>query len=125
MNCPVCKSKRLQPQRDESEITIQVCKLCEGRWLQSYRYWKWKQAQEHTLSNESETLPEDLRVDDSESPKLCPECGHFLIRYPVETDIQFKLDHCDARLRERHLGIMQGMTKAEFGSVYPEEMARY
>lgn len=33
--------------------------------------------------------------------------------------------HYDARLRERHLGMMQGMTMAEFGSVYPEEMAAF
>jgi 2,3-bisphosphoglycerate-dependent phosphoglycerate mutase len=33
--------------------------------------------------------------------------------------------HADARLREGHLGIMQGLTRREFEERYPEEAARF
>jgi len=33
--------------------------------------------------------------------------------------------HTDSRLRERHLGIMQGLTKKEFAEKYPEEAAQF
>ena len=33
--------------------------------------------------------------------------------------------HTDSRLRERHLGILQGLTKNEFEEMYPAEAARF
>ncbi len=43
-----------------------------------------------------------------------------IIARPLSLDI-----HTDARLRERNLGIMQGLTRREFDKRYPEEGARF
>lgn len=70
------------------------CNKCRGRWLGSYHYWKWRDKQGKSLPELPKAERADLPVADSQAAKLCPECGHILIRYPVGYEIDFQLDRC-------------------------------
>ena len=93
MICPVCKDYRLVAEEVEQGLVSRDCPSCKGRWIGSYHYWKW-----HEVSGKSLAAvpPQDeaLSVDDSTGAKLCPECGHFLRRYPVGRGVDFGLDRC-------------------------------
>lgn len=93
MNCPVCKKHALKVQDIETGLKSQECPNCGGRWIGSYVYWKWKEQTGKTLAA---SLPEQAEpvVKDSTAAKLCPECGHFLRRYPVDHEMGFTLDRC-------------------------------
>lgn len=94
MNCPICKTVTLSRSESPEQLKFFECKTCKGRWLQSYQYWKWKDKQGRDLPEKSVADPVNLAVNDSENAKLCPECGHILIRFPVGHGIEFTLDHC-------------------------------
>lgn len=93
MNCPVCRKQPLKVQDIESGLKSQECPNCRGQWIGSYMYWKWKEATGKTLSVEPKDIGE-LAVHDNTAAKLCPECGHFLRRYPVGKELGFSLDRC-------------------------------
>ncbi len=94
MDCPVCKVGGLFLKEVESDLVGLECRQCEGRWIQSYQYWKWRDG----LGDDAPEVPagevKELDVDDSTAAKLCPECGHILIRHPVGHGISFELDRC-------------------------------
>jgi Zn-finger nucleic acid-binding protein len=94
MNCPVCKTARLSFVDMDSDLKALACPQCQGRWVQSYQYWKWHD--KHGSSLPEIPLPADrtLPVTDSHTAKLCPECGHFLTRFPVGHGLEFGLDRC-------------------------------
>ena len=94
MNCPICKTVTLSRSESPEQLKFFTCKTCKGRWLQSYQYWKWKDKQGKYLPEKSVSETSDLPVKDSEHAKLCPECDHILIRFPVGHGIEFTLDHC-------------------------------
>jgi Zn-finger nucleic acid-binding protein len=94
MNCPVCKTVTLSHSEVPEQLNFLECKTCKGRWLQSYKYWKWKDKQGKDVPEISSTETVEVPVNDSEHAKLCPECGHILIRFPVGHGIEFTLDHC-------------------------------
>jgi len=92
MLCPVCKNHSLQVEEIETGLKARQCPQCKGRWIGSYVYWKWKEATGKDLPEVPAEAP--LEVHDSENAKLCPECGHFLRRYPVGKGMDFALDRC-------------------------------
>jgi Zn-finger nucleic acid-binding protein len=94
MQCPVCKNYSLAADEPEKGLITQHCSHCGGRWIASYQYWKWKEASGKSLPEKPAEAGEALPVEDSTQAKLCPECGHFLRRYPVGHGIAFGLDRC-------------------------------
>lgn len=94
MNCPVCKSMSLFHKQLENQLLASQCSTCGGRWIASYQYWKWKEQSGGRLPNPPDPPEGELPVADSTGAKLCPECGHFLRRYPVGADLDFSLDRC-------------------------------
>ena len=94
MKCPVCKKVTLINEDLLENLKAKTCPSCNGRWVQSFQYWKW-------LDQHGDTLPEkpsqsqQLPLDDSPAGKLCPECGHFLTRRKVGHDLNFHLDRCN------------------------------
>ena len=94
MNCPVCKSIILSRKELETHLQAYECDSCRGRWIASYQYWKWKESSGSRLPDPPAPQQDDLPVHDSTAAKLCPECGHFLRRYPVGEGLDFSLDRC-------------------------------
>lgn len=94
MNCPVCKSQALSHHELEHGLKACVCSQCSGKWIASYQYWKWKESSGRSLAEETPGTASNLAVEDNTAAKLCPECGHFMRRYPVGHEAGFGLDRC-------------------------------
>lgn len=100
MQCPICKNQILRIQEMEPNLKTHECPNCKGQWIGSFYYWKWKESTGRTLQETSAPASEapqqepPLSVNDNSAAKLCPECGHFLRRYPVAADMGFSLDRC-------------------------------
>ena len=93
MNCPVSRDHPLQPVVLDEKLPAHTCPAGHGTWLSSDTYYAW-------LERRDQPLPEasgDEEVADVEEPdiaKICPECGHIMLRYRVGHEITFDLDHC-------------------------------
>ena len=94
MHCPICKQVTLKKAELDSGLFAQECSQCHGKWIQSYFYWRWREK----LGGGFDEIPAEYvtqaRIDDNRAAKLCPECGHLLIRYPVGHQTGFELDRC-------------------------------
>ncbi len=94
MLCPVCKNCSLRAQEIDPGLTSSHCPDCGGRWIASYQYWKWREKTGKSLAEKPTEAGIKPPVKDSAAAKLCPECGHFLRRFPVGHGIEFTLDRC-------------------------------
>lgn len=92
MNCPVCKAAALQPGYLEPQLSAHLCASCGGAWIHASDYHKWLEQQGPEQAPSSADV--SYAVADTRSAKLCPACGHILIRYKVAEDLAFGLDHC-------------------------------
>jgi Zn-finger nucleic acid-binding protein len=86
--------RTLEQNEIESNLTALECTNCQGRWIQSFQYWKWRDALGKDVPEELPVQDLQPEVKDSSGGKLCPECGHILIRHPVGHGISFQLDRC-------------------------------
>lgn len=94
MKCPICKNYALVVKALEQNLSSQQCPHCNGRWIGSFQYWKWRDASGKSINENTVSDSSDCSAKDSTGAKLCPECGHFLRRYPVGHGIAFGLDRC-------------------------------
>ncbi len=94
MFCPLCKHTTMHRNQLEENLIAFECGHCSGRWISSYQYWKWKEQSGKSLLEKSTSEIEEIPVNDNLKAKLCPECGHFLRRFPVGSKVSFSLDHC-------------------------------
>jgi Zn-finger nucleic acid-binding protein len=100
MQCPVCKTSELQELYLEEHLLANACETCGGRWLSFHRYQEWL---EHYVPSFPKPSFEDVvaqergdtQVDDSVKAKICPECGHILLKYKVGPDLNFFVDRCN------------------------------
>jgi Zn-finger nucleic acid-binding protein len=95
MKCPVCKKGVLESEDVIENLKTKVCRLCNGRWIQSFQYWKWLDRHGQTLQELPAAEAGELPPDDSPAGKLCPECGHFLTQRKVGHGADFHLDRCN------------------------------
>lgn len=94
MLCPVCQNYSLKQHEIESGLSSSSCSNCGGQWIASYQYWKWRDATGKSLPETPASEGMKAPVKNSTNAKLCPECGHFLRRFPVGHGIEFALDRC-------------------------------
>lgn len=94
MQCPLCKIE-LQDIYLEEHLLANACETCGGRWISFENYWKWLQAYDPNLPGKPFEDVE-FHVDDSVKAKICPECGHILIKYKVGHDLNFFVDRCNS-----------------------------
>lgn len=94
MNCPVCKTLRLEYLESDEPPQRLVCGECGGQWVKSFQYWKWLRAHGDNLPEKPPEEGDQLPVADSTRAKLCPECGHFLARAKVGHEVDFHIDRC-------------------------------
>src|ERR1044072_8981694 len=91
MDCPVCKTTRLERINLEEGLPSLRCSRCGGNWLEGSAYWDWLEGHKSSLP---EPRAHDVSVTDIERAKLCPECKHIMIKYRVGRGLEFALDHC-------------------------------
>jgi Zn-finger nucleic acid-binding protein len=95
MQCPLCENVVLCDEKLVDNLAAKVCKQCQGRWVQSFQYWKWLDLHGDTLTEKPIECGADLEVNDSKAGKLCPECGRFLRHSKVGHGVDFCLDRCN------------------------------
>jgi Zn-finger nucleic acid-binding protein len=93
MKCPICKTSLSYHTLLETQLPAYQCPTCEGIWISSNEYLRWLQAQPEDLP---EKPADNMNVPtwDTSQLKLCPGCGHFLMRYHVLPNVPFYLDRC-------------------------------
>jgi len=93
MNCPVDEGQALEAVTLEAGLPAHRCAVCTGVWLSSNEYLRWVMARPALLP---EVAAGDGPVPtwDTQTLKLCPDCGHYLTRYRVLPNVQFWLDRC-------------------------------
>jgi len=93
MNCPICKTSLEYHALLESQMPAYRCASCQGVWISANEYLRWVQTQGAVLPEKSAS-DADLPTWDTPGLKLCPACGHFLMRYRVLPGAQFYVDRC-------------------------------
>jgi Zn-finger nucleic acid-binding protein len=96
MKCPVCKNVFLEDRNLLGNFHVLGCSQCRGYWIRYDDYWNW-----FTSDSGQETFQDNLTESgaylpslESKQAKLCPDCGRILIKYRVDTRLDFYLDHC-------------------------------
>src|SRR5438477_1124844 len=95
MKCPVCKTSPLTPANLEQELPAANCSTCGGNWVSSAQYWTWLEKHGPHIPA-TPAPPSSVPVTDSKGAKLCPECGHILIKCKVGHEVGFCIDECGA-----------------------------
>ncbi|EIJ42688.1 hypothetical protein BegalDRAFT_1814 [Beggiatoa alba B18LD] len=92
-NCPVCKEIHLLTNPLEDNLIAYHCLQCGGQWIRQKDYQAWLTHKGSILPEKapSETVPEPLNT---KQIKICPDCGHLLLKYQVGKGTDFTLDHC-------------------------------
>ena len=96
--CPKCKTAVLIERELDSGLKSHLCNQCLGNWVPAKGYWAWIESRPRptaplalpVLPNPPALLP----VQESESPKFCPECGRFLRRYKIGHGFDFSIERC-------------------------------
>jgi len=94
MNCPRCETPTLFDKKIEDSLRVRKCKNCEGYWLPSSEYCKWKETQEEQPIEDPGEVEFD--INDTKKATICPDCGHILIKYKIGYDVSFRVDHCNS-----------------------------
>jgi len=93
MNCPVCKDSIPSADRIESNLVALKCPRCEGHWISSYQYWRWRDSMREPLPELPPAEPAPTEAD-TQHALLCPECGRILRKYAVGRGVSFRIDQC-------------------------------
>jgi len=93
MNCPICGTVILEPANLDQNLPAHACAECGGAWLSSNEYWRWLEAHGPTLPEKPYEGP-DITPADNSRAKICPECGHLMLRYTVGHGTGIALDQC-------------------------------
>ena len=94
MKCPVCKITRMETVEIEPELYTLTCSGCGGHWIQSFRYWQWRNQHGSYLLEKPPDLADSADLREPSVPKLCPECVTILIPHRVGHGLAFRLDRC-------------------------------
>lgn len=94
MRCPLCKSNEMAICDLEPDLRAFRCASCSGVWIPDERYKAWRER--HPVDVPETTPPSEVDVKDIENAKICPECGHLLLRYRAGHGLNFYIEHCGA-----------------------------
>jgi len=96
LNCPVCKTTVLTNGLIDNELVAHPCPQCQGQWDRPQGLLEVaRNAQRDQRPNRhpSKTHPAS-RLNQTETPKFCPDCGRFMRRHKVGHGIAFVVDRC-------------------------------
>jgi Zn-finger nucleic acid-binding protein len=94
MKCPACKSHTTNPTTLACGLQALACTSCDGQWVKSFEYWRWRDQQGDAAPAEAalQNIPETDA--DSAHAMMCPECSTLLSRYQVGHGVSFYVDRC-------------------------------
>lgn len=93
MKCPVCTSYHaLQLLSMSDGLRLHQCPSCQGRWIRSDDYWRWRSSGEHPAA--SSVDPPQLADEGQPEIRFCPEDGYLLARFEVGAEPNFWIDQC-------------------------------
>lgn len=92
MKCPTCQESLDYHTLLEAQLPAYRCRKCNGIWLSAREYLRWLKQQPAELPEK--TTDEIAPTWDTPQIKLCPSCGHFLMRYRVLPHASFYIDRC-------------------------------
>jgi Zn-finger nucleic acid-binding protein len=95
MKCLVCKTVDLQEQNIVPGLKVHNCSECGGNWLKFLDYLEWHNGNDTALEISSEEK-KYLAINDSQNPKLCPDCGRIMRVYKVASNLSFRIEHCNS-----------------------------
>lgn len=138
--CPICKNVALQPAYFDNHLPVIECDSCGGAWLRANEYALWLKTQpsDEGFQPNSAEAGSRLLVNDSDQAAVCPDCGHFLRKYKIASNIDFQLDRCNhcngvwfdhneweaLKMEELHHEINQVFTKPWQAQIRDEITAR-
>jgi Zn-finger nucleic acid-binding protein len=94
MKCLVCKDTETVYKNIDNNLKGFVCSKCHGVWIPAKAYWNWIQSLHSAPPEKREPETVDLPVRDSVFIKICPDCGHFLLKRKVGHGLPFYIDRC-------------------------------
>lgn len=96
MRCPVCTPERtLEPSALEGgELRVRRCPQCEGIWLRSGDYWKWRAQRPGSLPELPPGNDVSALVPETGGLRRCPDCDYILARVRVGHGVPFTVDRC-------------------------------
>lgn len=94
MECPACETHQILRIRTLTEgIRTRECPSCEGRWIQSDDYWRWRSRSSETLAVEDD-VASPVAEDDQPALRFCPADGYILARFRVGAPHRFSVEQC-------------------------------
>lgn len=93
MHCPLCKSNEMTSLELEPDLHAFRCDLCDGVWIPGARYSAW--LDKHPFDVPETTPPSEVEVKEIADAKLCPECGHLMLKFRAGHGLNFFIDHCN------------------------------
>jgi len=93
MNCSVCKTTVMTRISLDENLPAHACGLCGSIYLSSGEYWAWLEQHQCQSPGQPENIVPLIPVEYDQA-KICPTCGHLLLRYKIGHEIDFMLDHC-------------------------------
>ena len=94
MNCPVCRTLRLDAVEIQANLTAQKCSVCTGLWLTSAEFSNWIDAVRNNEPFDPLSVATPSPTLEPKTAKVCAECGHLMTRYKVGHSLPFSLDRC-------------------------------
>jgi Zn-finger nucleic acid-binding protein len=94
MQCPVCKKPSMGPVDLEPDLHASECSSCSGTWIARSSYDAWRSKNPVDLPENPVTAT--IGVADVPKAKICPLCGHLLLKYQVGHGLQLSIDYCTA-----------------------------
>ena len=92
MKCPACRTGSVAQKEIEPGLAVSCCNSCSGIWIARSKYDAWVSKQprvESTADNKAQ-----LQVNDIPKAKVCPQCGHLLMKYRIGHSLDFQIDNC-------------------------------
>lgn len=94
MHCPICRNISLEDLELEQDLNAARCESCTGVWISKANYDAWRT--EHPAEVPETTPAGELAVTDLPQAKICPGCGHLMLKYRIGHGVNFAIDHCGA-----------------------------
>ena len=96
LKCPKCKTPNLGERELDTGLASRPCEQGGGQWVPAKGYWAWIERRPKVTAHSPELAnpAPALEIQESDSPKFCPECGRFLRRYKLGHGFEFSIERC-------------------------------
>lgn len=95
MNCTSCQVGTLVESTIDGSLICHTCNDCGGHWIKLSDYYEWHNNQESQPSVVDE-IGVEVDTVDSKKALLCPETGGIMTKFKITSDMDHKIDWCNA-----------------------------